>query len=437
MSDSSVRVASFEITGMTKEQRQRWRDISDACRDVVNCIWQTWLIWHVENRSREKIVDYLARLREWHEAKDGRRSKPTCDVSAVNAECMKRIYRAVVESFPQIASRPLTLLIASTTGKIKHMKSATGQLSGWMSILLYRQSLPSTTKRNPIPFDVRNARFEPPPPDDAAAHWTLHVRVDRFMVPSKNGKLKAASTEDALQLWSKGRRVAGQVAILKKVACGEFKFRGSSVVYDESSRKWFVRVCYSSPRDPVPGLDANKVAFLRPAVMGAKNRDGREWSHPFNLRISGRRRAPGGDGACIASVRRQVFGERLARQNGYRFATRANKGHGRARALKPIWHLERRWKDFVKSFNYAVASDVVKQCVASGTGKLVYFQPGGSVRDTRFLSMAGKRPGQHDSSAWDYFQIGSRLQTLCGDVGIEFVWRKPVEKSSSFARRAG
>lgn len=411
-----VRVAVLEISGLTKDDYARWRELMDDCRDIVNCTWQAWLVWHVQNNSRAKIQQYLGDCAEWREGRLA--EKPDWPVKAVPPECAKATYDAVSAAFPFIETTARELCRNAVVQKINHTKAAHGSLSGWAAILLHRQSLPSTVHGVPIPFSKRNAELEPPEPGDENGCWKLHVKVTRRPRP---GKKTGETVRDTVKLWSKGRKAASAVATLKKIAAGIYEFCGSNLIYKKSTRKWFAAICYRAPIEPAKELDGDQVAYLRPAPMTAV------WQHPWKLRLPGWNRAPGGRGEYIASVRRKIFAERRSRQMGYRNAGSANKGHGRERALQPIWKLEQRWKDFVKTCNYQVARDVVNQLVERGIGTLVYFQPTDSVRESRFLTLTGKRDDVPESSGWDYYQVGKRLGDLCQEHGVEFVWRKPTD----------
>jgi hypothetical protein len=414
-----VRVVMLEISGLTKDEYTRWRELMDDCRGIVNCTWQSWLVWHIQNGTRALIQKYLADAKSWRDGGE-KGKKPEWPVKAVPKECAKLTYDECAATFPHIETTARELCRNTVIQKINHTKAAHGSLSGWAAILLHHQSLPSTVRGVPIPFSKRNARIEPPDPKGENACWKLHVKVTRRPQP---GKKVGAAVTDTVKLWSKGRKAASAVATLKKIAAGEYAFCGSNLIYKESKKKWFAAICYRAPIEPAKKLDKEVQAFLRPAPISAV------WQHPWRLRFPGTNRAPGGRGEYIAAVRRKIFAERRSRQNGYRHAGSANKGHGRDRALQPTWQLEQRWKDFVKTCNYMVARDVVNQCVACGVGTLVYFQPGDRVRDSRFLTVIGKRDDVPESSGWDYYQIGKRLSDLCQEFGVEFVWRKPSDRA--------
>jgi hypothetical protein len=223
---SRVRVCALEISGMTKEQHDRWRCLSETVRDIVNCIWQTWLLWHVNNGSRGKQREYLKAYSAWKSSDPKTRGEaPERPVLAVPPACQASIYAAVSGEFADVNLRPVVLLINAIVGKISSRKSANGSLPGWVSILLCKESMPSTLRKNPIPFDKKNSGLVPP--ENGDDHWKLWVRVDRI---EREGKKNATSTRDEVRLWSKGRKAGSAVATLRKIESGEYTFLGSNLV---------------------------------------------------------------------------------------------------------------------------------------------------------------------------------------------------------------
>lgn len=406
-----VRVLKLQIMKMDRDARNRWMKHSDEAKQVVNCIWQTWLVWHVQNRSADKIRKYLDSLAKWRDApKEDRGKKPKLDFFAIPKECDKKIYDTLAKQFPDLHTTSRELIRNNVNQKIKNRKAAKGVLSGWMAILLFNESIPSTTRGNPIPFSKRNAKIEPPEKSDG--NFKLHINLTRIPI---EGKKNCPSVCDSFELMSRGRKVSGQIANLKRICTGEYKFCGSSVVFRD--KKWFALICYQTGDREAEMLNPDKVAFLRAA---------KSW--PWKLRLPDRNRRPGGNGPHVASVRRQVLSQRWSRQANYRFAGSANKGHGRNRALNPLWGLSQRWKDFVKTYNHTVTADIVRQLVDAGIGTLVYYQPDGPVKESRFLTRSGKMEGREDATGWDWFQVKTQLEYKCKDAGIELITRKSCEK---------
>lgn len=406
-----IRVASLEVTGLTDDDYKRWRNLGDTTRGIINATWQAWLVWHFQHSSEQKLREHFRRYREWEAAdKKTRGDKPAWPVHAVPKECAKYTYDEVSRRFPEISTDSRELARNAVIQKIGHLKAAKGSLPGWVAVLFCNQSLPSTVRANPIPFSKKNAEIEPPA--ERTGQWKLHVRFTRVPV---EGKKNGATVRDTVTLWSKGQKAAGQVAILRKITSGEYEFCGSSMVYSESKKKWFAQICYRD-NSVVQKLDASRVAKLSAGPAYGR------WPHPWIFRLPERRRAPGGDGRYVGSVRRKIMAERKSRQRGYRNAGSANKGHGRSRALQPTDHLQQRWKDFVKSLNHSVSRDVVNQCVEANCGTLIFVRPTRSAV-TRFLSCVGKTDDR-ESSSWAWYQIETMLKYKCERAGINLVTRE-------------
>lgn len=411
----SVKVAKFEvyrIEGDHKAVRKRWHELAATVQQVTNCIWETWLCWHVANRSADQQREFLDRFAVWKEAKQG--DKPKCELTAIPKKLDKLIYDTLAKEFPGINTTARELIRNAVCLKIKSRKAAKGSLPGWAAIILRHESVPSSTRSQPIPFSNKNATIVPPAVE--GERFRLRLRVDRYSQP---GKKTGASHEDEIELLTNRRGIRQHEATLRKIVLGDYKFCGSSLAYDRNLNKWFALVCYKMPETDKPALDANKQAVLHP---------GR--NDPWALWHEGRWQWIGGVGNYIAAARTRLLTSRWSRQDNYRHAGSSTKGHGRERALLAVEKLSQGWKNFVKTVNHRATSEVVKSCVARGIGRLVYLQPAGDKRDARFLSRAGKVPGRRDSTGWDWHQVAAMLAYKCKEAGIVLDVRKCGGESS-------
>ena len=399
---TKTRVSSFEVTkvdGDWKEVTGRWHKTADACRGVANLFWQSWVAWHFANDSHGK-------LKAWLNAREtvGTKAAGKCPVDAYPAVLSKQTYAAASARFPELAKGEIVLILNRLSQGLKSRKAAKGSLPGWSAILLHHESHPSFTRSFPILFDRGNTSTTIEPPAERGGNWFVSLRVSRR---EENGK--GTTYHDRMELWCKGKKVASQVAILQRIATGEYKFMGSQLVYSRGKGKWFLMLCYEMPRAEHKELDADKLAVLRA-------RDDRPWEL---LLPDGSIRSPGGHGRYVGPVRRQLLMQRWNRQANYRNAGSANKGHGRTRAgAGPQWKLQQQWKNFVKRVNSGVVREVLDACVAAGAGTLIYEQPDGEFRDGRFLAGSGKVEGRADSTGWDWFQVRTMLEQRAGDCGV-------------------
>lgn len=394
----SVRIVRLEVSKVLgadwRETTQRWHETSRQCLMVANTIWQTWLCWHIHKQSANKLRTWLQDRRD-----KGIKEAGKCPVSATSPELLKHIYNTLKVQFPDLNGRTWGLLQQRIASGIGSRKASSGSLPGWSAILLCLENMPSFTRGLPIPFDARSSSLSITPDGPV-----VELRLSR----GPDGK----NYSDKCLLWAKGSRVRGQIEVFKKVVSGEFKFCGSSLLWDQARKKWFVMLSYQRPVHRVPNLDHGLTATLIPTRRV-----------PFELRVPGSRRSVWlqKSGAHISSMRRVVFEIRRSYSANYRLAT-DRKGHGRTHAngWRDAW--SRKWSQFVKRVNHATSTAAVKECVARGIGRLVYYQPIGDVASHRWISTAGA--SGCDQSTWEFFQLGAMLAYKCQDVGIELVVRK-------------
>ena len=423
-----ARVIRLEIDGLYgdsdgkrfKAAKKRWMTISRETQEIVNYIWQRWLVWHIENNSPTKIREYLRVLQAWHqEDKNTRGPKAKSDLLAYPKELGKLLYKGLTEMYHEVHTRIITLILQVECRKIMKRKSAYGNLPGWQSILLCREQIPSSTKLLPIRFDSSNADIIKPATDKD------RVRVQVRMTRIDRGSKRGISILDDLLIRTNTRKFRGQLPVMQRLMDGQYKFAGSQLFFDERRLKWFVHLSYMMPAGIDASLEHDRVAYLRPC------RD-----RPWHLRLPEvYPRYPGGRGPEVGFRRRRIIHQRISRQSGYINAGSSNKGHGRRRALKPIWHLSDSWKNFTKSHNNNTTHDVVEQCHEAGCGTLIYFQPAELPtskarqeyeflgKQNRFLQSTGQVRGYEKTSGWDWSQVASQLHNKCQALGIKLIVR--------------
>lgn len=404
----AVRVAKFEVVKPICDDPKltwaRWHDLGRAMQEMTNCIWRRWLVWHLEQGTPEKLRAWLRDVTAWHKADPvARGEKPKCDANAVTKELSAAIYQELTALYPEVNARPRVLLMNAVTSKITARKAAQGNLPGWMAILLCRESIPSARREQPIPFDKKCAEFLA-----VEDGYRLRLRIDRIERPGTTAK----STLSELILKTKHRKAAGQVAILKAILAGEYAFCGSSLCWDDRNRKWFVHVAFKRPIEVQ--AEGKHTAVLRPGYY-------RPWSLLFGGRVYFRMF---GDGSDVAYQRRNLLAQRWGRQEKYRYAGSASKGHGRNRTLGPFFKLEQNWRNYVTTRNHTSTGQLVRFCLERGIGTLIYVQPADEFGPTRYLAKVGKHPERRDSTAWDWHQVASMLGYKCKDAGIHLIVKK-------------
>lgn len=407
----NVKAWRFEIIGLARESRTRWHDLQDQSREIVNLWWQLWCARHVMAGNNLAIVDWMRAFRAARQVKD---KPPECPVPIMPVEIdgAPSIYRIISGRFRSMHTRTIVLLQNLITKRITG-KDCDGVWNLWQSVLACRQGQPGCERDQPIPFDKVSSTL-PVRVDDRdkrglrGSKWRFDVTLAREEV---DGERNCASIHETFTVLAKG---SGE-AIISRIANGEYAFRGSQIFYSQSSRKWFATLCYAMPahESHSPG---NGTMVLRPGLKA-----------PWKIRARGRSDFRGGYGRHVTATRRRLLTDRWTGQETYRWSGSARRGHGRRRALGPIEKLRNAWRKFVTGYNARLTTEIVRECVQKGIGKLFYCQPAGKRRDTRFLSIAGKIPERRDASLWDWHQIGNMLAWKCKEAGIHLVVRKSGE----------
>ena len=408
MGTRAVRTHRFEvgkIHGDAREVRNRWKELAVMCQVVTNAIWQVWLTEHIKAKSPAKIRKWHAALLKWHQAdKATRGPKPKLDLKCMTPEIQKRIYAYLTAACPGLNLRPLVLLQNVVQQKMIQRKAANGNLAGWISILLSHESLPTSTRAQPIPFDKRNAQRPVPPLHNEP--WLMKMRLDR--VP-RRGKT-STSHEDTFEIRFGSRNFSGR-EIVRKVAVGEYDYCGSSLQFDKRKNKWYVLLCYKIPVPDKMLADVERAAFVHAGKINA-----------LTLRLpGGGHRYPLGRAHFVTVLRRNILLRRFGRRADYKYASSARKGHGRGRCERDVKKLQARWKNAVRTINHTAAKRMVETCLLNDCGTLVFLRPTGQKRLDRFLATTGKLDGRRDSTSWDWCQLAGYLAQKCQVAGIRFV----------------
>ena len=415
--EGKISVLKFKVVGAEKVDRDRWKHLANQIKRVTNSIRRIWLLEHTRLGNDFAVRQYMQSVLDWHKADPASRGdKPKCGVKCITPAIQAAIYSYVTGAFIDVNMRPVSLAMNLTAARLKSDPGSKSAFPRWMLILADDGEYPSSSSPQPIPFDDQNCEIIVPIKDGDDFH--VKLRIDRIGRP---GKKPATSTADHIKIQTKGKNCASQTAHLWKIAEGEYALCGSNLVFRESTGEWFVHICYRSPMPEKAQVDPDKTAILRP---GKKR--------PWTFRAAGDRSlyVGGRSGRHVHHVRRQLLTQRWSRQEAYRHAGSARKGHGRKRAMGKVFLLQNRWKDFVKTVNQQVAKEVIDRCVSSQSGRLVYRQPADG--SDRFLHTAGKVPGRTDGTGWDWAQVKAMLETKCKEAGIELVVKKTRERRRAY-----
>lgn len=391
----SIRVAKFEVDSVVgqefKDVLPRWFATMDMCRKAANLYYETWLVWHVQNQSSVKLVEWFD-----HRKAVGIKEAGPCPVECMGKELAKLIYNTISTRYPFIQIDVVTLLMNTLLKTLSSGKAAKGSLPKWSAILLHNEGMPMFTRDYPIPFAPKNAKLI-----TEGENRFVELKLWRMPVDGKSTKVAVV---DRIKLRMTGKRAKEHLLKFDRISSGEWAFKGSEFTYDKNNKKWFVNLCHQCPSH-VESLNPDKVAYL---VAGRKL--------PFYLRTTdGKRQWLQGRGQHITAMRERVWNKRAELNYGSKKTTSMRGGHGTNAAMKWRERWSRTWREFAKRVNHKVSKDAVDWCVLNGIGTLVYCKPNGRYAERRMVS------GDFKNSTWEFFDLGNKLAYKCQDRGVQLV----------------
>ncbi len=382
-----------------KEARVHWRELSRAVQQATNDARMQWLRLHLAAGNDRKVRRWMA---EYVTQAEGRGKKPPCPVQPWPKQIVTKVSAYILKHHP-LNGRVRALLLNVLVKKWPKLAASKSNFKRWQRILGGFGEFPSSANPLPIPFDCKNGG--PVPRTGKDAPWQFWFRLDRI---PRRGKLPT-STRYVVTLKTGGRHNNVRT-VLERIEAGLYDFCGSTLL--EKDDQWYIHLCYRMPKPDPADVDPERVFYVSPAVRRPVDM----WMQPPILggKAEGLRRH-GGD---VREVLRKLLMQRRNRQSLYKVQGSSRKGHGRKKATCD-WEgkLSKRRKDFVKTYNYQLAADVVKRCIAERCGAVVYYQPIERRRETRFLQRAGEVRGF--GGGWDWYQLGGFIRQACEKVEIQ------------------
>lgn len=414
----SVKIERIQISGVEgadwKERKQHWTELTVTTRRVLNDLRCLWLAEHIKAGDHVKVREWMAADTAWARSdKKTRGKRGYCPVKPWPSEISRAVYGQLTKLHPYITTRSITLAMNTEQKTLTKKVGVKSAYPGWMKILCGDDRLGGSCNPQPLFFDKSNGRLLY---DEQHGWWRFTVRVERIPQDGKCGK----NVVDVLRLKTGGRGLVKLRKTLEKIHDGDWEFKGSRITVRDG--KWYLLLCYQFPQPERPELEPDKVAYLSPAA-----------DRPVHLWIDGWPLYLRRHGHEVAHIRRQLLTQRWSRQGAYRIASSAKRGHGRKRVMKSLEPLRRRWLDFTKTYNGQLAAEVVRVLVDRGIGTLVYYQPTGARRDTRFLGKAGKVPGRRDGTNWDWHQLKTLLGRESSEAGIRLTTEQLPAQTARFS----
>lgn len=389
------------------EGAENWRELlkqltCDVQR-VHNDTCLAWLHWHVEHGNDVKVRTWMAGYRE--AKKENPKAKVAkCPVDPWPNEFGRHLYRYLADRHPTVHKAVRNLVSNKLRKTITGAQQSNGPWKRWLITLSGQGEMPTFSRALPVPFSKSNGTLE-----RVKNGFQFLLRLDRIEVP---GRKAGTSTLLKLGLYTKGRHLQWMRSTLDRIADEEYRWMGSQIVWDDG---WYVELCYQLPPLPKAAVDPGVVAILRPGL-----------NRPVRFRVGGKTESLRRRGTLVKFRLRALAAQFMSRAAAYKKQSSAAKGHGRKRATQS-WRvkLAQSRNDFKDSYTKQFCRDVISRCIQMRAGTLVWVQPEGDWKKTRFLDWAGKL-GDWDSKGpgWDWYKVTSLLGRYCEEHGLVFVLRK-------------
>jgi hypothetical protein len=405
--DGITKIIRIELTGSDGDfavEKKCLSTLAVQMQQVVNDYTNHWLLLHQQAGNHLAVRNWIENDKEWAKAYKGKKGAPPrvkCPVNPCDPAMARQLYKLLTEAHSNLGTKPIGIVTQIASKTLIQMPSSKSAYKRWMTILSGLGEFPQAQKQAPVPFYTSNSSIIVP--KTVKEPWKLEVRFEKRVGTRTLRPM-------VFNMRTGGRKLATIREALWKIASGEWIFNTSSLILHGG--RWYAHICYKITGVEKQPLDANKTAFV-----SAGRHDG------MLLRINGRTLFGLLDGGQIEQVRRSLTSQRFGKNESYKYASSARKGHGR-KSIQWRDKIRMNWRDMVKTTNSRWAAEVVKRCIKSKTGHVVVYQPAGNWRDSRYLSNIGKIPGLRESTGWDWYQMQLLLQQACKAVGIEVTVEK-------------
>jgi hypothetical protein len=403
-----IRVELIGSDGDFAADKKCLAGLATQMQQITNDYANHWLRLHQQAGNHLVIRDWIEKDKEWAKTYKGKKGAPPrakCPVNPCDPMMARQLYKLLTEEHGNLGTKPIGIVTQIATKTLTQMPSSKSAYKRWMTILSGLGEFPQAQKQAPVPFYTSNSGIIVP--KTIKDHWKLEVRFEKRVGTRTLRPM-------VFKMRTGGRKLTAIREALWKIASGEWIFNTSSLVFRDG--RWYAHICYKITGAEKLSSEANKTAFV---TAGRYN--------GMLLRIDGRMLFGLLDGKQIERTRRSLTIQRFGKNESYRYASSARKGHGR-KSIQWRDRIRMKWRDLVKMTNSRWAAEVVKRCVKSKTGRVVVYQPAGDWRDSRYLSKIGKIPGLRESTGWDWYQMQLLLQQACKAIGIDVTVKKIGER---------
>lgn len=379
---------------LDEEQVQTLERIGELCRVGRNAGLENWLLRQrglpESDRQRNRLN------RRTYEPKPGK--PPREDAGKTEST---KIYHAVLEAVPQLGTTQASMLAMAIGSSLSarvdwRREGAVTQVDGKIKrrrrkddILTYLDRPPFFSKLE-IPLHNRHTRV----------HFTDHLTITVHR-PTRD-------IMDLILPISIRKMPPGKQAILRRIADGRMKLQDSKLVQKEDGWFWHVPASFEYE------LRSDLQAHLWPVI--GTDRSGRRTDRPFRFDWPAADNTEAGswfigDGSYLLAQTKRLI--ELRKAIGWRYRQRMGAGHGRKKIDAAVRRRRQQEKNMRNEVRRRAIADIVRQCVRSNVGVLIYHEPSLPVREHCWFKAVGLD--------WDWTRFGADLANAAAGQRIQVV----------------
>lgn len=193
--------------------------------------------------------------------------------------------------------------------------------------------------------------------------------------------------------------------ILERCIDGEYKVRGSKLIYNEKKGQWFLNMSYSFEgkkrgldKDRILGIDLGIVCPIVASVKGDKAR--------FSVK-----------GGEVEQFRRKLDARKRSVHKQRPNCGDGSIGHGYNTRMKPALLLSDKVARFRETYNYKVSKAVVAYAVKNNCGTIQMEELKGATKD--------KKGKEAFLKNWSYYDLQKKIEHKAEENDIDVVYIKP------------
>lgn len=396
-------VMKLKIDSCATMPTRRWLKLMDErladANRVRNAVVRAWVRWREDNPTWQPEQ---RRVRD-RSPKFDKSGKPVMEHPMVSQTVEAELFHVYKSVAPLLSSSIASGCWSEVLSDLKDRMpyNHRGSKLRWQAVLNFEVSPPSYTGST-IPCAKKASELT----------YTDDRLELRFPLLSMASGYASRSPVVRLKGYKSHGLSAGERDLLKRIATGELRRADSTLVRKDDG--WYYHLVYESPLKD-HGLNPDMVATLTPLRSDQRK--------PFEIAVADGLRWTVGDGIAFRAICERLTIRRKSIRNRYKDG--AGKGHGKAKFYRALRPASRAVIDAQDNFRKHLVNEIIKFCIRTGAGKIVYREPTMPLRNLLWFDQQGL------PFDWTSFAAYLKFKLECNRIDVEL---EPRGRSKGFPR---